>query len=164
MSELTGAVGVVQLKKLPSIIRKMRASKLRIKKLLDQTPGLLFRTANDEAGDTGSFLIMVMEKEVQAHNAVIRMQDAGLNTAVRLADYGMHIYSNIPQLVDKVPLSPSGNPWNLPENHDLVRDYSKGACPQSDGLFARSIILPIPSCLTREQEQAAAKIIQSSFA
>ena len=164
MSELTGAVGVVQLKKLPSIIRKMRASKLRIKKLLDQTPRLLFRTANDEAGDTGSFLIMVMEKEVQAHNAVIRMQDAGLNTAVRLADYGMHIYSNIPQLVGKVPLSPSGNPWNLPENHDLVRDYSKGACPQSDGLFARSIILPIPSCLTREQEQAAAKIIQSSFA
>jgi len=74
----------------------------------------------------------------------------------------LHIYSNIPQLVNHVPLSPAGNPWNLPQNQDLVRDYGRGACPQSDAWFARSILIPIPSCLTREQEKQAARILHEA--
>ena len=63
------------------------------------------------------------------------MQAAGLSTATRLAEYGLHIYSNIPQLAGKVPLSPAGNPWNLAENKESVYDYRKGACPCGDALF-----------------------------
>jgi 8-amino-3,8-dideoxy-alpha-D-manno-octulosonate transaminase len=163
MNELTGAVGAVQLKKLPAIIRRMRASKRRIKALLEGIPGLAFRRHNDEAGDSGPFLIFLLENDAKAKATVQRMQDAGLNTAVRLADYGLHIYSNIPQLVNQVPLSPAGNPWNLPENRDHLRNYSKGACPRSDALFGRSILLPIPSRLTRTQESAAADIIRAAL-
>jgi len=76
----------------------------------------------------------------------------------------MHIYSNIPQLGNKVPLSAAGNPWNLPENRAFQRDYRKGACPRSDALFARSILLPIPSRLVPEQEDAAAAIIKTAVA
>ena len=102
MSELTGAVGAMQLKKLPTIIRHMRASKSRIKALLAGTPGLAFRRLNDEAGDAGPFLILVSKNEAKARTW---FADAGrrLDTAVRLADYGLHIYYNVPQLVEKVP-------------------------------------------------------------
>ena len=116
MSELTGAVGAVQLRKLPAIIRHMRASKRRIKAQLEGMPGLAFRRLNDEAGDTGPFLILLLEDEARAKVVVQRMQAAGLDTAVRLAEYGLHIYFNIPQLVSQIPLSPAGNPWSLPEN------------------------------------------------
>jgi len=160
MSELTGAVASVQLKKLPQILRHMRASKRRIKALLAGTPGLAFRRLNDAAGDTGPFLILLLESEAAAKTAVQRMQAAGLSTAVRLANYGLHIYSNVPQLVNKAPLSPAGNPWNLPQNQQSVYDYRPGACPRSDNLFARSILVPIPSRLTRAQEDAAAAIIR----
>ena len=162
MSELTGAVGSVQLKKLPAIIRHMRGSKRRIKKRLEGIPGLTFRRLNDEAGDTGPFLIFLLETEAAAVRMVERMRAAGLESAVRLADYGMHIYSNVPQLVGKVPLSPAGNPWNLPQNQASVYDYRKGACPRSDALLARSILLPIPSRLTPEQEILAAEIVKAS--
>ncbi len=91
------------------------------------------------------------------------MQAAGLGTAVRLADYGMHIYFNIPQLVAKVPLSPAGNPWSLPENQKSIRDYGRGACPRSDALFSRSILLPIPSRLDASQEKTAAQIIKAAL-
>lgn len=163
MSELTGAVGSVQLKKLPTILSHLRASKRRIKTLLAGTPGLTFRRLNDAAGDTGPFLILLLEDEARARTAVQRMQAAGLDTAVRLAEYGLHIYSNIPQLVKRVPLSPAGNPWNLPENRDHGRDYGPGACPRSDALFGRSILLPIPSRLDAAREKAAARIIQKAL-
>jgi dTDP-4-amino-4,6-dideoxygalactose transaminase len=159
MSELTGAVGAVQLDKLPQIVQHMRDSKRRIKNFLQGTPGLSFRRLPDEAGDTGPFLIMLLESRVKAKQAVKRMQAGGLDTAVRLADYGLHIYYNVPQLVRKVPLSPAGNPWMLPQNQSSVYDYGKGACPRSDALFERSILLPIPSRLSKAQEKAAARII-----
>jgi dTDP-4-amino-4,6-dideoxygalactose transaminase len=163
MSELTGAVGSVQFKKLPQIIRRMRGSKRRIKTLLKGTPGLSFRRLTDEAGDTGPFLILLFETGAKARQVLERMKAAGLQTAVRLADYGLHIYSNVPQLVGKVPLSPAGNPWNLPQNQGSVYDYAIGACPRSDALFERSILLPIPSKLTAAQERAAAKIIKAAM-
>ncbi len=162
MGEFTGAVASVQLKKLSRIISHMRASKRRIKASLKGIPGLAFRHLNDPEGDTGPFLVLLLESEARARAAVRQMQAAGLDTAVRLAEYGLHIYSNIPQLTGKVPLSASGNPWKLPENRHSVYDYRAGACPRSDRLFARSVLVPIPSRLTRVQEQAAAAIIRKA--
>jgi 8-amino-3,8-dideoxy-alpha-D-manno-octulosonate transaminase len=163
MSELTGAVASVQLRKLPQIVRHMRGSKRRIKAMLAGVPGLSFRRLNDEAGDTGPFLIFMLDDARRAKATVSRMQASGLVNAVRLSDYGMHIYYNIPQLVGKVPLSPAGNPWNLPQNRRIVRDHRKGACPRSDALFERAILLPIPSRLTRAQETVMAKIIREAL-
>jgi dTDP-4-amino-4,6-dideoxygalactose transaminase len=164
MSELTGAVAAVQLQKLPAIIQHMRGSKRRLKAMLEGTPGLAFRRLNDEAGDTGPFLVFLLESADKAKRAVQRMQAAGLSSAVRLADYGMHIYFNVLQLVNKVPLSPAGNPWNLPQNQKSIREYGQGVCPRSDDLFSRSILLPIPSRLTRAQEITAAKTIKAAVA
>jgi 8-amino-3,8-dideoxy-alpha-D-manno-octulosonate transaminase len=164
MGELTGAVAAVQLGKLPRIVRAMRKSKNHIKAMLEGTPGLTFRRLNDEGGDTGAFLIVMLDDAGRAKQAARRMQAAGLGSATRLADYGLHIYSNIPQLVGKVPLSPAGNPWNLTENRNSVYDYRKGSCPASDALFERSVLLPIPSKLTPAQEKVAAGIIRGAVA
>ena len=43
-----------------------------------------------------------------------------------------------------------------------VCQYTQGACPRSDELCARAILVPIPSRLTKEQETAAAQIIRQS--
>ena len=61
-----------------------------------------------------------------------------------------------------VPVSPAGNPWNLAENAESVCEYKKGSCPRSDELFARSILVPIPSKLTEEQEKGAAEAIREA--
>ncbi len=164
MSELTGAVASVQLRKLPRITQHMSASKRRIKARLEGTPGLTFRRLNDPAGDSGPFLIFLLESAQRAKDVVRQIQAAGLRSAVRLAEYGLHIYSNIPQLVNKVPLSPAGNPWHLPQNKESVYDYARGACPRSDDLFARAILLPIPSRLTLAQESRAASILRAVLA
>ncbi len=164
MSELCGAVASVQLGKLAGIVEHMRGSKQRIKAMLEGTPGLAFRRLNDADGDTGPFLILLVEDEAKAKAAAEGMRRDGLGGAVRVADYGLHIYSNIPALVQKAPLSPAGNPWTLAENAQSVYDYGRGACPVSDALFARSILVPIPSRLTEAQERRMARIIRSHVA
>lgn len=160
MTELCGAIAGVQLKKLPAIVGRMRASKRRIKEGLVGTPGLAFRRIIDPEGDSGPFLIMLLEHAEAAQGLLRYLRDSGFHNAFRIADYGLHIYSNIAALVKKVPLSAAGNPWSARENQDSVYDYNLGACPRSDALFARSVLLPIPSCLTPEQERAAVATIR----
>jgi len=162
LGELAGAVASVQFKKLPRIVAHMRRSKARIKRMLADVPGLEFRRLNDEAGDTGAFLILVLPTADQAMEVSKRLQQAGLSFACMLDHYGMHIYYRIPQLVQQVPLSPAGNPWSLPANRPSRPSYVPGTCPRSDALFARSILLPIPSRLTPAQEKAGALLIREA--
>ena len=96
--------------------------------------------------------------------AAEQMRAAGLHNVQYLPEYGLHIYYRIPALVNKVPLSPEGNPWSLHANAHSVFVYGKGTCPRSDALFAKSVLLPIPSRLTTEQEQAAAAVIRQATA
>jgi len=162
MAELCGAVAAVQIVKLQSILSSMRSSKNHIMQGLSDVKGLKFRRMNDKAGDTGPFLIIMLPEKDKAISAAEKMKEAGLHNVFRIADYGLHIYYNIPALVEKVPLSSAGDPWKLRENTDSNYDYNKGACPRSDDLFARSIIIPIPSRLTDEQEQLAIDVISKA--
>jgi 8-amino-3,8-dideoxy-alpha-D-manno-octulosonate transaminase len=164
MTELCGAVASVQIQKLPRIVDSMRASKRRIKAMLSDVAGLAFRRLNDAEGDTGAFLVMLLDTEAMAAAVVERLKAAGLHNVFRVSEYGLHMYFNIPALVNKLPLSPAGNPWSLAENARSVYTYGKGACPKSDALFARAVLLPIPSRLTEEQERAAAEAIRSAVA
>ena len=162
MSELCGAVASVQIGKLPQIVAHMRSSHDRIQAMLKGIPGVQFRRLTDPEGNTGPFLVLMLENKGRALAAVEKMHRSGLDAVFRLADFGLHIYYNIPPLVDKVPLSAVGNPWTLAENAQSVYSYHKGTCPGSDALFARSILVPIPSCLTREQERAGAEAIRAA--
>ena len=51
-----------------------------------------FRRLNDADGDTGPFLILVLENESKAVATAEQMKQAGLHNVFHVADYGMHIY------------------------------------------------------------------------
>jgi len=162
MNELSGALAYVQIGRLPAIVDHMRHSRDRIKSLIADTPGIGFRRLVDPAGSTGPFIILVLASEAKALDTVARLKDGGLHNVFRIAEYGLHIYSNITPLVQKVPLSPAGNPWNLAANAGSSYDYSKGACPASDAIFTRSVLIPVPSRLTPAQEDEAAAVIRKA--
>ncbi len=162
MGELAGSVANVQLRRLPGILTHMRASKQRIKAAIAGLPGVSFRRLHDEDGDTGPFLIACFDNEARARQ-VLESLKKNVRNVWRLSEYGLHIYHNVGALVKKVPLSPAGNPWSLPQNADSARDYRKGACPKSDELFAKSILITIPSRLTRAQEKEMTEAIRASL-
>jgi 8-amino-3,8-dideoxy-alpha-D-manno-octulosonate transaminase len=162
MSELCGAVANVQLRKLPRIVAHMRGSNARVRKMLAGTKGLEFRRLNDPKGDTGPFIILMLESAERAKRTAAGIRAAGYGSACRLAEYGLHVYSNIGALVHKAPLSSAGNPWSLPANRASRHNYARGACPRSDELFDRSVLVTIPSRLDRRQEKQLAAIIRDA--
>ena len=164
LPELSGAVASVQITKLPRILENMRGSKRRIKEMLEGIPELGFRRLNDADGDTGPFLILVLSDEKKAARAAQKLIDAGLHNVFQISEYGLHIYFNIPSLVNKIGVSSTGDPWELTENRESVYDYNRGACPASDALFGRSVLVPIPSKLTSAQEKFAAEAIRDAVA
>jgi dTDP-4-amino-4,6-dideoxygalactose transaminase len=147
----------------------MRASKYRMRAALARFPQVRLRPLPDPAGDTGCFLITTYPSPEVARRVNQRMKADGIGTwpqgtsNVVMTDWGMHLYYNIPSLVKKTSVAP-GFPWGLVENQGLVPEYGKGACPVADSLFERSILLPIPSCLTREDEDDIIRAFEEALA
>ncbi len=169
LNEMAGAIGRVQLKKLPHVVAAMRKAKTQIKKGITGIRGLSFRRLNDVKGDTAAFLIILLPdaeragKFAQALNA--NNIYAGMSPTMRVADFGMHVYSNIHSLVGKHSNSPDGFPWTLEANKHSVYNYAKGAMPVSDALMERSVIMPIPSVMTaRDIRDAIAGIRKAAGA
>ena len=149
----------VQLRKLPRIIGQMRDSKYRIRKGLEELPGIKLRKIMDPAGDTGCFLLTTFATGELAITASKALKAEGISTYpqglsnVVMTDWGLHIYSNIPSLVNRTSIDTQNFPWGLAENRECRAEYCKGTCPQADSLFERTVLIPIPSCLTRADEE-----------
>jgi hypothetical protein len=71
---------------------------------------------------------------------------------VIMTEWGLHLYYNITSLVEQRSVDGSGFPWRLAENDAFSQKYAKGTCPFADSLFERSIIMSVPSCLARQDE------------
>ncbi|HUJ22186.1 MAG TPA: DegT/DnrJ/EryC1/StrS family aminotransferase [Bryobacteraceae bacterium] len=159
MDELRAAILRVQLQKLSAIIGSMRRSKYRIRQALERFPEVQLRKIQDPLGDTGCFLITTYRDAETARRVNRMLRAEGLVTSpqgvsdVVMTDWGLHLYYNNISLVRRTSNDRGGFPWNLAENAGLEREYGKGACPVADRLFERSILLPIPSCLTEQDEQ-----------
>jgi len=153
MSEIAGAIGRVQLQKLPKVIAAMRRAKAQIKAGIAGIKGIQFRRINDEKGDTAAFLILILPDGTKARKFAEYLNAnkifAGMSPTMRVADFGMHVYYNIHSLVGKRSNSADGFPWTLPANKQSDYDYHKGAMPQSDALMERSVIMSVPSIMTK---------------
>ena len=174
LDELRAAVLRVQLRKLPRIIGNMRRSKYRVREALEAFPNVGLRAIQDTAGDTGPFLITTYPTAQIARHVNKRLIEEGIVSEpqgafnIMMTDWGLHLYYNILSLVEKTSVDKAGSPWKLAENAGLEHDYHKGACPVADDLFERSILLPIPSCLTEKDEDdivnAFGKVLTETFA
>jgi 8-amino-3,8-dideoxy-alpha-D-manno-octulosonate transaminase len=159
MDEVRASILRIQLNKLPTIIAHMRSSKYRIRKALERYSEIRFRRIIDPDGDTGCFLLTTFERPEIAKeiNRALRAEGIitlaqGVNNIV-MTEWGLHIYYNIPSLINKTSADKSSSPWALAENVGSHTTYQKGTCPYADRLFERSILLAVPSCLTEKDEQ-----------
>jgi dTDP-4-amino-4,6-dideoxygalactose transaminase len=157
MNEISAALGLAQLKKLPKICAAMRERKNKLKKMLSDIPGLQFRNLDDTKGDAGSFLLTVFPNQKLAQTYVNALRAEGIapvpggGSNVLVGEWGLHIYYNIPALVNRLSVSGGNNPWKDPRNRtSSKRRYNKGTLPQCDNLVNRSIQLCIPPILTNK--------------
>lgn len=172
LDEIRASMLRVQLRKLPQIIGQMHGSKYRLRQALAKLPQITLRRIVDEPGDTGCFLITTFETPELARQVNRALRAEGIVTFpqgvsdVVMTEWGLHVYYNIPSLVHKTGIDKANTPWSLAENRESRAEYAKGTCPYADSLFERSILLAVPSCLTKQDEDdiiaAFQKVLSSS--
>lgn len=156
LDELRAAVLRVQVRKLPHAIAAMHRSKYRIRAELEMLASVKLRTIIDPSGDTGAFLITIYPDASTAREISMALRAEGIQSRsqasnIVMTDWGLHLYYNNLNLLAKASTDCRGFPWTYPGNSE-ERSYSKGTCPIADDLFTRSILFPIPSCLTARDE------------
>jgi 8-amino-3,8-dideoxy-alpha-D-manno-octulosonate transaminase len=150
-------------------INRMRHSKSRMRRFLEDQEKVALRRLVDPDGDTGCFLITIYETAAAARAVNERLRFHSIvcsspeTSNVVLADYGLHIYFNIAALRKKVGTDSSGTPWTLEKNQNSMYDYERGACPVADDLFERSLLLTVPSCLTKRDEEQVIEAFQDAL-
>jgi 8-amino-3,8-dideoxy-alpha-D-manno-octulosonate transaminase len=156
MDELRAAVLRVQLRKLPAITAAMRRSKHRVRAALEGRVQL--RSIPDLEGDTGCFLITTYPDRAEAERVQQGLRGQGIRTGAQgvsnivMTNWGLHLYYNNRSLTRRASVDGRGFPWSLPANEEARHSYERGACPNADSLFERSILIPIPSCLNERDE------------
>ena len=81
MGELAGAVAGVQLRRLPEILRRMRANKARILDTIGEAPGLVRRRLPDPEGDGGSSITWFLRDAATAKRFAALLRDEGVPAA-----------------------------------------------------------------------------------
>ena len=152
MDEIRGAVGLIQLKKLPDICTRMRTHQQRLKAELDDINGIEWRKIIDPNGDSG-FMIGWMHKDKMTAKLFKEAMNAE-GIPVATAPGGIHQFRNITN-INKIPFTTAGCPWSCPFNKDSNTEYSKDMLPQSDDILDRSLCLAMPPLMTEEDEKDA---------
>jgi hypothetical protein len=107
------------------------------------------QTSENEVGISRPVVPQRVNKALRAQGIVTSSQ--GISN-VLLTEWGLHLYYNNLSLVHRGSVGGQGFTWTLSENAGLGGEYNRGTCPYADSLFERSILLAIPSCLAKHDE------------
>jgi 8-amino-3,8-dideoxy-alpha-D-manno-octulosonate transaminase len=145
LTELQGAIGLVQLSKLDMILEKQRQNKQLLKNALKDCP-FQFRKILDADGDIGDALVFFLDTRDQTKRFVRKMREAGVGT------------KNLPDAIR----------WHFSKywEHLFQTDGSKvshwrSRWTQSANLLERAIALPVMVKSSEDEiHQTAEKIIR----
>jgi len=128
MNELTGAVALAQLRKLPKILEMLKVKKARMKDALTGIDGISFRKITDE-GECNTLVTIFMDTKERAEAFTAK-------TGVKpLSASGWHVYNNMEQILDK----------KMAQAYPFGKDvkYHAHMLPKTDALLERAFNISI---------------------
>ena len=123
INELTGAVALVQLRKLDGITASLREKKGKLKAAIGSPPGVRYRRLHDPDGECGTLCTLIFDDAGHAQRVAQRLGTKPVSES------GWHVYSNMEHIIRE--LDARG------------RNIQKGAFPRTDDLLSRSINLSV---------------------
>jgi dTDP-4-amino-4,6-dideoxygalactose transaminase len=171
MSELGAAVLYAQEQKIRDIVSRMRAAARRLYDGIGGLSTVQTRHRPDPEGDLGSFVLLTWPDAQYAREIVrrtrergVRSSHGGLNNLV-MTDWGLHLYSNNLNLVDRLSTGAAGYPWKDPANAFAAPyRYGHGSLPTADDLFSRSSLIAVSPALSDDAVDAVIEAFHASAA
>lgn len=137
ISELTSAVGIAQLKKIDTILKKSKKNKYLVKDALRNMPGLKFREFDDEKGSQGDTLIFSLKNSKKALLFEQVLNDNGFGTKILPEAIDWHFAGVWTHILPQ---------YKIYKNIDLEQKFKK-----TGSLLRRSICLNIPIILSDKE-------------
>jgi dTDP-4-amino-4,6-dideoxygalactose transaminase len=137
MTELSGAVLLAQVAKLPRIVSHLRENQAIVKDILEEVPAVGYRDLPDPAGDLATHLVVILPT---AEIARAVADDVG---SIPLSESGWHVYSKMNHVLDRRTATGKGCPFDCDHTDHAKGDYRAGMLPQTDALLERSISIGI---------------------
>jgi 8-amino-3,8-dideoxy-alpha-D-manno-octulosonate transaminase len=152
MSEVTGAILREQLKKLDSLLDRMRQNKKRIKDAIGDINGISFRRLNDAEGDTGIVLVFYLPTTELAGRFSAALNAEGV-AASSLNDRSVpdwHVYNHWDMILKKWTATSEGCPYTCSfyKEKGGNMEYSPEMNPRTLEYLGRSVHIDIPAQLT----------------
>jgi dTDP-4-amino-4,6-dideoxygalactose transaminase len=145
MSELHGAIMLVQLRRLDGMLLDMRRRKAALKSAIEnlaKSKGIGLRAINDAEGDTATSLVFFAPTAERALRIAAVLNAEGVNALVLYqpdhVDY--HVYPHWTPIMEKRTWSENGGPWRW---HGGDVRYARDMCPRSLDLLGRAVHLDI---------------------
>ena len=136
MNEVTGAMALIQTRKLPDILTTLREKKARLKAQLADIDGLEFRTINDEKGECATLLTLLLPTKEIADKLGEKI---GSKT---IAHSGWHVYNNMEQILDRGTVTKFNCPYACAQYGKPV-EYHKHMLPQTDAILDRAMNISV---------------------
>ena len=165
MSELQGAVAVPQIRKIASIVRKLRANKRRIKSRIALPAGASFRRLPDADGDVGSVItLFVPDKRLQAKIVpALAAEGVPARSPYGNEDRDWHVYCYWEHILRRKSVARDGLPWSARPRKDLP-GYSKAQCPRTLDLLGRAVTVAVQPHYTASDCRAIASAVNKVLA
>lgn len=135
MTELQGAIGLAQLRKLDMILSAQRENKRKLKAMLVDLP-VVFRRILDEKGELADAIVFFLESKEIAAKFAQRMGQEGLGTKNLPDAMNWHFAGRWKHMIDRLPSS--SEPWETRWH-------------ESANLLERAIALPIMVKMTDQR-------------
>ncbi len=158
MSEITGAIGLVQLRRMDGIIERMRAHKRAIVDGLSGLRHFVIRPVPDPDGDTGATLIFFLPSADATRQFSKALMAEGVRCMVAW-DSGQHVYSHFDQIIERRMFAERHCAWECPYYTGKAR-LEKGMFPQTDDLLRRAIHIDIHPLFTERDDADIVRAIR----
>src|SRR5215204_4205188 len=160
LSELQGAVALVQLGRLDELLRDMRRRKAETKEGsagVARQRGVEFRRINDVEGDASITLIFFVPTPERATFIAEALEAEGMDSFVlyRSDDVDYHVYAHWSPILGQRTWSANGGPWRW---HAGGVEYSPDMCPRTLDLLGRAVHLDVSPDLS---DQNVAEIVEA---
>ena len=137
MTELSGAVLLAQVAKLPRIVSHLRANQAIVRDVLEEVPDIGFRQLSDPAGDLATHLVISLPSADVARSVAAEIG------SIPLSESGWHVYSKMNHLLERRTATGKGCPFDCGHTDHAHGEYRAGMLPRTDALLARSISIGI---------------------
>ncbi|MCZ0756139.1 DegT/DnrJ/EryC1/StrS family aminotransferase [Anoxybacillus sp. J5B_2022] len=135
MNEITAAIGIAQLKKIPTMLNKLKRQKLLLRKIINRCD-INYRSSWDDNGDCGISECFFVEDLDKRDEIIKKLRELGINAH---GYYSCAVYEN------KLFLNISDKYNYLDKQIDSEKKnrYKTGDCPKAEKLSRQAVWIPI---------------------